>query len=343
MAQITRKPVDPGVMIRTGTGKGQPRMASFAELAKVLALRVNGGGSGGGSGLTTIADKSLFANISGGAAVPIEHTLSAVLDAIFGSAQGDILYRAASLWAALAPGTANYILATGGPSANPAWVPPGGATGDGAIARFVAASANPGFDPSMIYNASITLSNSNKTATPVSSSPYNYAYGTTARYTGKRYWEVVPGSTSFCAVGATGSRGHIVDLDVAGTNNFGQRFIGNVGWSSDGKISASIESVGVAVLATYATWSGGNVLSFALDIDALLMWFRVGSGNWNNNASADPATGTLGLAVPMLLSGTANGLIWPGLNMGNASATTMHLLAADFAQTVPSGFSAWAA
>lgn len=49
MAQITRKPVDPGVMIRTGTGKGQPRMASFAELAKVLALKINGGGSGGGS------------------------------------------------------------------------------------------------------------------------------------------------------------------------------------------------------------------------------------------------------------------------------------------------------
>lgn len=49
MAQITRKPVDPGVMIRTGTGKGQPRMASLAELAKLLALKINGGGSGGSS------------------------------------------------------------------------------------------------------------------------------------------------------------------------------------------------------------------------------------------------------------------------------------------------------
>lgn len=39
----------------------------------------------------------------------------------YGSAQGDILYRDAASWAALAPGTINFLLKTGGAGANPAW------------------------------------------------------------------------------------------------------------------------------------------------------------------------------------------------------------------------------
>lgn len=38
-----------------------------------------------------------------------------------GSTQGDTLYRGASGWAALAAGTAGYVLKTGGPAANPSW------------------------------------------------------------------------------------------------------------------------------------------------------------------------------------------------------------------------------
>lgn len=46
--------------------------------------------------------------------------VSAVLD-ILGFAQGDILYRDTKLWKVLTPGTAGFILKTGGPSADPAW------------------------------------------------------------------------------------------------------------------------------------------------------------------------------------------------------------------------------
>ena len=46
-------------------------------------------------------------------------SLSALMDAVFGSAQGDILYRDASSWMVLTPGIAGQPLQTGGPSANP--------------------------------------------------------------------------------------------------------------------------------------------------------------------------------------------------------------------------------
>ena len=46
---------------------------------------------------------------------------SSVLDQI-GNVQGDVLYRGASGWSALPPGTSGYVLATQGAGANPHWV-----------------------------------------------------------------------------------------------------------------------------------------------------------------------------------------------------------------------------
>lgn len=54
--------------------------------------------------------------------------VSAVLDKI-GAAQGDILYRGASYWAVLAPGTDDYVLTTHGSGANPSWLPGGSGSG----------------------------------------------------------------------------------------------------------------------------------------------------------------------------------------------------------------------
>lgn len=56
-------------------------------------------------------------NIAGG--------VTALLDSI-GLTQGDILYRNATEWVVLAPGTAGYVLTTGGAGANPAWMVGGG-------------------------------------------------------------------------------------------------------------------------------------------------------------------------------------------------------------------------
>jgi len=48
-------------------------------------------------------------------------TLTSVIDAALGSAQGDILYRNSTVWTVLAPGTSGQFLQTQGAAANPQW------------------------------------------------------------------------------------------------------------------------------------------------------------------------------------------------------------------------------
>jgi hypothetical protein len=75
-------------------------------------------------GLAAINDGDLLANTSGSSAVPVDTSLTTLLDYVFGSAQGDLLYRGASAWEVLTPSTAGYLLQTGGPAVDPSWAPP---------------------------------------------------------------------------------------------------------------------------------------------------------------------------------------------------------------------------
>lgn len=118
---------------------------NFSELIAGLSILgvypPSGGGGGGtvtnvgsGTGLTggpitttgtlslaTIPTGDLLANISGIDAAPIPTSLSDLMDDVLGNTQGDILYRNATGWTILPPGSANYFLRTNGPSENPSW------------------------------------------------------------------------------------------------------------------------------------------------------------------------------------------------------------------------------
>jgi hypothetical protein len=73
--------------------------------------------------LAAIAGARLLGNVSGVSAQPVAVSMTAMLDAGIGATQGQIIYRSATGWTALAPGTSGYFLATGGASANPSWQP----------------------------------------------------------------------------------------------------------------------------------------------------------------------------------------------------------------------------
>lgn len=75
-------------------------------------------------------NNSLYANISGTPNPPTVVTISALLDNAFSSTQGAILYRDASAWAALGPGTSGNFLKTQGAAANPVWA---AASGSGSV------------------------------------------------------------------------------------------------------------------------------------------------------------------------------------------------------------------
>lgn len=70
--------------------------------------------------LPSISNNSVLGNNSGGTAVPSALSASNVLDMV-GATQGMVLYRGASTWSALSPGTSGQVLTTNGAAANPTW------------------------------------------------------------------------------------------------------------------------------------------------------------------------------------------------------------------------------
>jgi hypothetical protein len=69
----------------------------------------------------SVATGTIQSNISGSSAAPSANTISSVLDNLFGTTQGTVIYRGASSWSALAPGTTGQYLQTQGTGANPQW------------------------------------------------------------------------------------------------------------------------------------------------------------------------------------------------------------------------------
>jgi hypothetical protein len=70
-----------------------------------------------------------------GANDPDWSTLTALFDAVFGSTRGAILYRGASGWEKLDPGTNGHVLTSGGSGADPAYAAPGGGGGGGDVSK----------------------------------------------------------------------------------------------------------------------------------------------------------------------------------------------------------------
>jgi hypothetical protein len=75
--------------------------------------------------LANMAAHTVKANITGSSAAPVDSSVSAILDAEVGTTRGTLLFRGASTWGALAPGSDGYVLVTHGSSADPDWEPVG--------------------------------------------------------------------------------------------------------------------------------------------------------------------------------------------------------------------------
>lgn len=87
--------------------------------------------------------------------------------------------------------------------------------------------------------------------------------------------------------------------------------------------------------------ASGTVIGIALDLNAQLIWFRIApAGNWNNNASANPATGIGGLSI----AGQTNGGVNPVYALASFQIST-DIITANFGDigftgAVPAGFTA---
>lgn len=100
-----------------------------AGAGTVTSISAGTGISTGGSPITgagtvalaAITNLNVLANISGGSAAPAPATVSQLLDSAIATTQGAVIYRSATAWVALSPGTTGQILTTGGAVANPSW------------------------------------------------------------------------------------------------------------------------------------------------------------------------------------------------------------------------------
>ena len=75
--------------------------------------------------LASMAGGTVKANVTGSPAAVSDVSVSDVLD-VLGASWGSLLYRGASDWTVLTPGTAGYVLATQGISTDPVWALPAG-------------------------------------------------------------------------------------------------------------------------------------------------------------------------------------------------------------------------
>jgi hypothetical protein len=183
--------------------------------------------------------------------------------------------------------------------------------------------ANTTWNPSD-KSANCTLSGGNLIGTATGANAWVRAVD--KQVTGKFYWEAQPtvwvnGNTGigFCGGGLAAPSGATVAGMVA-TFKAGPIYVDTV---NTGK--------------TLGARAANDIIGIAVDLNARLIWFRVApAGNWNGDATANPATGAGGVSFTILGIGIQ---AYPVATFGTgADAITANFGNSAFSGTVPSGF-----
>lgn len=182
----------------------------------------------------------------------------------------------------------------------------------------------------------VTLSGGNLVATNTGTTSANqgaHVISTSGKTTGKYYFEITwsaitTGINLGIGIGTTAST--YTNMGNGGTTGV-ELYRTNSVWSNGSSI---------------ATFSGGSygagqVVGVAVDLDNRRIWFRLApSGNWNDNATYNPATNVGGLTIPA-------GTMVPFVTFGGTSGAINNVVTANFGASsftgaVPSGFtSGW--
>src|SRR5580765_6886249 len=179
-------------------------------------------------------------------------------------------------------------------------------------------------------SAGVVLSNGNLTATHTNTTANIGARSVDYKSTtGKYYWEVliVAFHSSTDCVGITTSAGTYANMVAGGASGGLVYFPGIDNTYSNG----SGVSIGFGAVA-------GDRICMAFDAANHTFWLRKNGGNWNNNATHNPATNVGGLVV-------AGSSVAPAIAFGSSGAIndafTADFGSSAFTYAVPSGFSGW--
>lgn len=181
-------------------------------------------------------------------------------------------------------------------------------------------------------NASVTLSGGNLTAsaTPASTGVGALnARATAAVGDGKWAFQAVYSSINDNEYDAIGLCNASASLnDNLGNNTHGIGFYLYGYMYGNTVLTSGLTQANVGDTITIAWSKSGSTV---------LVWVRVNAGNWNNNASANPATGAGGLSVGNYLYGDLYACF--GVGIASTGGTTTATADFDGPFTLPSGFS----
>ena len=173
-------------------------------------------------------------------------------------------------------------------------------------------------------SANITLSGGDLTATSTAGGPNNVR-STVGKSTGKYYSEHTVTHSS----GAEYSLGVATAADPL--NEYGGSYTTGIAFYMDGTVYYNS-----ALVTTIQSTSSGQRVDMAVDLDADLIWWRTAGGNWNNSGTANPATGTGGIALSV-----AGTVFVMASMLYNAEVNAAAFASGSWAGTAPSGYGAW--
>lgn len=95
--------------------------AASNTISNLSNSNLSGSAAISNANLASVANNTIKSNVSGISAPPSDNSISAILDSTLSNTQGSLIYRNASAWTTLSPGTSGQVLTTSGPAANPSW------------------------------------------------------------------------------------------------------------------------------------------------------------------------------------------------------------------------------
>lgn len=181
---------------------------------------------------------------------------------------------------------------------------------------------------SFLTSLNAALSNGGLTASHSNSSNGGARSGD-FKASGKYYFEITVTTltNNNSCIGILQGAFAIIDSIAAGATSVAALFKGGGNIWSNGGSSLSLGSV-----------NNGDVIGVAVDYTNSKIHFRKApSGNWNGNATHDPATNTGGASFSSLVGGSSPCLTFSG---DNTEAMTANFGDSAFSGAVPSGFTA---
>lgn len=266
-------------------GTNYVAMLGSAPSAYISSVDSNFSVSSGELKFASIASGYVLANDTGSSGEPTGVSLSALIDEAFGNTQGGVLYRGASDWSLLAPGSSGQVLTTQGSAENPEWA---SVSGSGTV--------NSGTEGDVAYYAATGTAVSGSTLTALIDAAIGDTQGAIL-YRGASDWAILSPGTS----------GDVLTTQGSGENPEWAASSGGTSITNEGEWSAGDGyAVGNAV-----TYDGAGYLCY-VEVPAPSSPAIDGTATAENDAT----TITLSLTTT-----NSNDIIYVAVNSGSATGS----------------------